>query len=68
MMLTGKIVSGLGQIEAVLVRRVGDRATQLGPVGETPLAALLQANGLALVPEGSEGYPEGAMIAVHPFP
>ena len=66
--LAGKIVSGIGQIDAVLVRVDGGRATPLGAAGETPLAAMAEADGIVLVPEGSEGYPEGAMIAVHPFP
>ena len=62
--LTRKIVSGLGQVDAVRVRLVDGTATPLGPL----LSDGAEADGLVLVPEGSEGYPAGATVAIYPLP
>ena len=62
--LTRKITSGLGQLEAVRVRVEDGRATPLS----TLLSAGAGADGLVLAPEGSEGYPAGATVPVHPLP
>jgi molybdopterin molybdotransferase len=62
--LTRKIVSGLGQVDAVRVRLADGKATPLGPT----LSAAAEADGLVLVPEGSEGYPAGATVAIYPLP
>lgn len=59
--LARKIVSGIGQVELVRVRLEGGQATPLPPI-------LCAAEGLVLVPEGSEGYPAGAAIAMYPLP
>jgi len=64
--LARKIVSGLGAVDAVRVRLVEGRAVPI-PAGAAAAAAA-EADGLVLVPEGSEGYPEGATIPVHPVP
>ena len=66
--LTRKIASGLGQLDAVRVRLEDGRATPLGPADSTMLSAGAGADGLVLVPEGSEGYPAGATVWVHPLP
>ena len=60
--LDRKIVSTLGQVDAVRVRLHDGIATPAAP----SLAA--EADGLVLVPEGSEGYPAGAIIAISPLP
>lgn len=62
--LTGKIVSVLGQVDAVWVRVRDGAATPLGP----PLSSAAAADGLVLAPEGSEGYPAGACVAIYPLP
>lgn len=58
-----KIVSSLGRVDAVRVRLEHGVAT---PTGPSSLAA--KAHGLLLVPEGSEGYPAGAAVAISPLP
>lgn len=57
-----KIVSGLGQIDAIRVRLQGGVALPSGP------SLTAEADGLVLVPEGSEGYPEGAVVAISALP
>jgi molybdopterin biosynthesis enzyme len=64
--LTRKIASPLGQLDAVRVRVDSGEATPLGPAAGIGLLAAAGANGLALVPEGSEGYPAGAIIPIYP--
>ncbi len=65
--LTRKIVSGLGVLDAVRVRVVDGAATPLGPADGIGLLAAAAADGLVLVPEGSEGYPAGAMVTILPL-
>lgn len=65
--LTRKIASALGQLDAVRVRVDNGHATPLGPAEGIGLLAAAAANGLALVPEGSEGYPAGAIIPIYPL-
>ncbi len=60
--LTRKIVSSLGQIGVTLVRVDAGQATPLPHA----LHAATEAHGIVLAPEGSEGYPPGATIQVHP--
>lgn len=66
--LSRKIVSGLGMLDAVRVRLEDGRATPLGPAEAITLSEGADADGLVLVPEGSEGYAEGATVWVHPVP
>ncbi len=65
--LARKVSSALGQIDAIRVRLDGGVATPLGPAEGGSLAAALSADGLVLVPEGSEGYPAGATVQVIPL-
>ena len=65
--LTRKIASGLGQVDVVRVRVEGGEATPLGPAEGLSLTVAETATGLVLVPEGSEGYPAGAMVTVIPL-
>ena len=59
--LTRKIVSGLGQVDAVRVRLAEGQATPLPPT------LSMAADGLVLAAEGSEGYPAGASVAIYPL-
>lgn len=65
--LSRKITSGLGTVDAIRVRLEDGVATPLGPSEALGLSAAAAANGLVLVPEGSEGYPAGAMVSVIPL-
>jgi molybdopterin biosynthesis enzyme len=64
--LSRKISSSLGQVDAVRVRLDGGTAVPLGPAEGIGLLAAAGANGLVLVPEGSEGYPAGTMVPIFP--
>jgi molybdopterin molybdotransferase len=66
--LTRKITSGLGEIDAVRVFLCEGRATPVGLAGSTILSNGAGADGLVLVPEGSEGYPAGATVSVQLLP
>jgi molybdopterin molybdotransferase len=64
-----KIVSEIGTVEVCPVRCTGDRAVE--PVvsfAEAGLSAAAQADGFVLVPEASEGYPQGAQVTVYLYP
>jgi len=65
--LERKVASAIGLVEVVPVRVQGGRALPLAS-GYLPLQALAQANGYIVVPAGSEGFPEGATVAVRPMP
>ena len=49
-------------MDAARVRVVDGRATPVAPRLSDP------ADGLVLVPEGTEGLPAGAAVLVHPLP
>jgi molybdopterin molybdotransferase len=64
-----KIVSEIGTVEVCPVRCTGDGAVE--PVvsfAEAGLSAAAEADGFVLVPEASEGYPQGAPVTVHLYP
>ena len=64
--LARKVASPVGLAEFVPVRRNGDAAEPLA--GKyLPLSALSRADGWLLVPPDSEGYPEGAEVAIRPW-
>ena len=65
--LTRKIASALGQLDAVRVRLDHGAATPLGPAEGIGLLTAATADGLVLVPEGSEGYPAGAVVPIYPI-
>lgn len=65
--LTRKIASGLGRMDAIRVHVQDGDAAPLGPADGLGLAIAATATGLVLVPEGSEGYPAGAMVTVIPL-
>jgi molybdopterin molybdotransferase len=64
-----KIVSEIGMAEVCPVRRTGDGVVEpVVPFAEAGLGAAAQADGFVLVPEASEGYPQGAPVTVHLYP
>lgn len=61
-----KVVSSLGLTEIFPVRcGPGDRAEPLPSFAETGLMAAVAADGFVIVPQGSEGFPQGARVTVH---
>jgi molybdopterin molybdotransferase len=66
MRAAGKIVSAIGVTEIVPVSCSGrDMAEPLPSFGETGLMAAVAADGFVIVPEASEGHPQGASVAVY---
>jgi molybdopterin molybdotransferase len=69
MRLGRKIVSEIGMTEICPVRCGRDGAVEpLAPFAEAGLVAAAESDGFVIVPEGSEGYPEGAPVTVHLYP
>jgi len=61
-----KIVSSLGMTEICAVRYgTGDTVEPLPSFTETGLMAAVSAAGFVIVPQGSEGYPQGARVTVY---
>jgi molybdopterin molybdotransferase len=61
-----KIVSAIGMTEICPVRCSVDDIVEPAPsFAETGLMAAVNADGFVIVPEGSEGYPQGARVTVH---
>jgi molybdopterin molybdotransferase len=61
-----KIVSEVGTLEVCPVRRTGGGEVEpLPSFDEVGLAAAAEADGFVLVPEASEGYPQGASVTVY---
>ena len=63
-LLARKIVSSLGQADIIPVRLRDGVAIPLPPL----LSQAAEADGLVLAPEGSEGYPAGAPVAIYALP
>jgi molybdopterin molybdotransferase len=64
--LARKIVSEVGTMEVCPVRRTaGGEAEPMPSFAEAGLAAAAHADGFILVPEASEGYPQGAAVIVY---
>ena len=65
-MRTGrKIVSAIGMTEICPVRCAGGRAMPTASFAERGLMAAAGADGFVVVPEGSEGFAEGALVTVY---
>jgi molybdopterin molybdotransferase len=63
-----KIVSGIGFAQICPVRLVGDdRVESTASFEEAGLFAAVAADGFVIVPEGSEGFPQGATVELHLF-
>jgi molybdopterin molybdotransferase len=61
-----KIVSAIGITEICPVSRSGhDSVEPLPSFGETGLMAIVAADGFVIVPEASEGYPQGTSVTVY---
>jgi molybdopterin molybdotransferase len=61
-----KIVSEVGTVEVLPVRRTASGEVEPMPsFAEAGLAAAAHADGCVLVPEASEGYPQGAAVTVY---
>ena len=66
MITARKIVSSLGMTEICPVRcGSGDTVEPLPSFSETGLMAAVSADGFVIVPQGSEGYPQGARVIVY---
>jgi molybdopterin molybdotransferase len=64
-----KIVSEIGTLDVCPVRCTGHGAAEpIASFAEAGLASVARADGFVLVPEASEGYPEGAPVTVHLYP
>jgi molybdopterin molybdotransferase len=73
MRLARKIVSEIGMTEIWPIRCAGpcnedSEAEPLAPFAEAGLVAAAQGDGFIIVPEASEGYPQGASVTVHLYP
>jgi molybdopterin molybdotransferase len=66
MIAARKIVSSLGTTEICPVRfGAGDAVEPLPSFAETGLMAAVGADGFVIVPQGSEGHPQGARMTVY---
>ena len=66
MITARKIVSSLGMTEICPLRcGSGDTVEPLPSFAETGLMAAVSADGFVIVPQGSEGYPQGARVTVY---
>ena len=67
MMTTGrKIVSEVGMTEVCPVRRVDEHTIEpLASFAEAGLGAAIEADGFVILPEGSEGCAQGALVLVY---
>ena len=66
MITARKIVSAIGMTEICPVRcGAGDTAEPVPSFAETGLMAAVGADGFVIVPEGSEGHPQGARVTVY---
>jgi molybdopterin molybdotransferase len=66
MRTTRKIVSAIGTTEICPISCSGrDMAEPLPSFGEAGLMAVVAADGFVIVPEPSEGYPQGASVTVY---
>lgn len=66
--LARKLPSAVGLSDLVLVRLAAGVASPLAAADQPSLAAFTQAAGWVEAPPGSEGWPEGAVVPVTPFP
>jgi molybdopterin molybdotransferase len=66
MTVARKIVSAIGMTEICPVRcGAGDAVAPLPSFAETGLMAAVESDGFVIVPEASEGYPQGARVTVY---
>jgi len=65
MQLRRKITSTIGRLELARVAVDGDRAEPIATAEGRILSTAVTADGFVLIPEQSEGYPQGSMVDVH---
>lgn len=65
--LERKAVSAVGFTDVIPVRTSPTHALPLGPADAGTLAAAVRADGFIVVPEGSEGFPAGAIVHVQAY-
>ena len=66
MITARKIVSAIGMTEICPVRcGAGDTVEPVPSFAEIGLMAAVGADGFVIVPEGSEGYPQGGRVTVY---
>lgn len=67
MMTTGrKIVSEVGMTEVCPIKRVDEEKIEpLASFAEAGLGAAIESDGFVILPEGSEGYAQGALVSVY---
>jgi molybdopterin molybdotransferase len=63
--LGAKVASALGRVDYVRVRLEDGKAVPIAVSGASILSTATRADGFVLVPQGLEGYPEGAEVEVH---
>lgn len=63
--LASRLVSQVGRTDYARVRIVSGRAEPVAIGGASVLSSVTAADGFVIVPEPSEGFPEGAEIEVH---
>jgi molybdopterin molybdotransferase len=67
--LSRKVVSEIGMTEVCPVQCTkGGDVEPLAAFAEAGLVAAAQGDGIVIVPEASEGYPQGAQVTVHLYP
>ena len=68
MVLDRKLVSAIGMVDICpVVCRAEGRVAPIAPFAEAGLAAALRADGIVIVPEGSEGYARDSEVLVYLF-
>lgn len=62
--LTRKLVSVVGRVDYARLRVIGSEAEPLAVSGASVLSSTTRADGFAIIPADSEGYPPGAEIEI----
>ena len=60
-------MSVLGRTDFMRVRLIDDEVVPLMTSGASVLSSTTQADGVAIIDDGSEGYAPGEMVTVHLF-
>ncbi len=63
--LAARLVSQVGRTDYARVRVRGGQVEPLAIGGASALSSVTTADGFVIIPEGSEGFPEGAEVEVH---
>jgi molybdopterin molybdotransferase len=63
--LASRLVSQIGRTDYARVRVRSGRVEPVAIGGASALSSVTSADGFVVIPEGSEGYPEGVEVEVH---